>query len=233
MDLAGQPLDGNGDGTSGDDYVQDFAVRIDNLLANPNFDDDLAGWTASSPAEMTHGPDDVSGAPTSGSAVITNLTGAGHTMTLAQCVPVDAWKNYFVSGWLWIDSGLATDPTIFAAVDFYGGVSCGGTFLGTEEIPPLVGDTIGGSSPDGFESGDTSVSSGFTGADEHLAGWEQLAGTVQAPSGAVSARVRYVFEAGASPDFTAKMDDVQFFLPLLFKDGFETGDTSRWSETMP
>jgi len=237
VDLADQPLDGNGDGTGGDDFVLDFTVEVDNLLVNPNFDDDLAGWTTSSPGEMTHGPDDVSGAPTSGSVVIINLTGAGQTMTLSQCVPISALERYFVSGWLWVDSGLVDDPTIFASVGFYDGASCGGSLLGTEEIPGLNGDSAGVRIfYDGFESGDTSAwsgSVGSTGAKMYLAGWEHLAGSVQASSGAVSAMVHYVIEAGASTNFRVKMDDVQFFQPFLFKDGFEIGDTSRWSGTVP
>jgi hypothetical protein len=138
---------------------------------------------------------------------------------------------------VWVDSGLVDDPTISASVGFYDGASCGGSLLGTEEIPGLTGDTAGVRIfYDGFESGDTSAwsgSVGATGAKKQLAGWEHLAGSVQASSGAVSAMVHYVIEAGASTNFRAKMDDVQFFQPFLFKDGFETGNTSRWSGTVP
>jgi hypothetical protein len=61
--------------------------------------------------------------------------------------------------------------------------------------------------------------------------WEQFSGMVVAPFGAVSAKVIFVLDAGASPDFTANLDDLQFYQEL-FRDGFESGDTSAWSVTV-
>ncbi len=229
VDLTGQPLDGNGDGTSGDDFVLDFTVKVDNLLVNPNFDDDLWGWTTSSPGETNHGTDDAGAAPTSGSAAITNLTGAGHIMSLTQCVPVTRAQTYVASGKVRMDSGA---PTTGAKVVFYSGASCGGSALATTSIPAVSGVPYGVFC-DGFESGDTSAW-GLAGGVAGCGGtgdWEQFSGMVVAPFGAVSAEVSFVLDAGASPDFTANLDDLQFYQEL-FRDGFESGDTSAWSVTV-
>jgi hypothetical protein len=229
VDLGGQPLDGNGDGTGGDDFVLDFTVIVDNLLVNPNFDNDLSGWTASSPSEINHGTDDVGAAPTSGSTAITNLTGAGHTMSLTQCVPVTSAQAFVLNGRVRMDSAAATTS---AKVVFYNGAACGGSLLANTSIPAVPG-VPGGLFCDGFESGDTSAwdpASGAVGCS--LGAWEQVSGMVVAPLGAVSAEVSFVLDAGTSPDFNANLDDLQFY-QMIFRDGFETGDTSAWSSTVP
>ena len=46
VDLAGNPLDGNGDGLGGDDMVLDFLQLADATFANPNVDVGLDNWTA-------------------------------------------------------------------------------------------------------------------------------------------------------------------------------------------
>jgi hypothetical protein len=229
VDLGGQPLDGDGDGTGGDDFALDFTVKVDNLVVNPNFDDDLWGWTTSSPSEINHDTDDAGAAPTSGSAAITNLTGAGHTMSLTQCVPVTRAQAYVVNGRVRMDSGA---PTTGAKVVFYNGASCGGSALATTSIPAVPGMPYG-LFCDGFESGDTSAwgLAGGGGGCGGVGDFEQLSGMVVAPFGAVSAEVSFVLDAGTSPDFTAELDDLQFYQEL-FRDGFESGDTSAWSGTV-
>jgi hypothetical protein len=206
VDLAGNPIDGDGDGSGGDDLVLDLGVTVDNLLANPNFDDDLAGWEVSSPTEIVHGSDDASLAPTSGSAAITNLTGMGHTLSLSQCVAVSGEQGYFLGGKVWVDSGLALDPEVHAQAEFYAAPSCGGSFLGSGVTPAGVGDT---------------------GID-----WVPFSGWMTTPAGAVSAEVFFVLNAGASPDFEANLDDV-FVFQMVFGDGYEWGDTSGWSHSVP
>ena len=229
VDLEGEPLDGNGDGIGGDDFELNVAVSVDNLFANPNLDDDLTGWTASSPTETTYGTGDADSAPTSGSVAVTNLTGTGHTMTVSQCVAVSDLHGYFLSGKVSVYSGLSTDPTVTADVVFYDGVSCSGSLLGTSATPAMSGDNSGGFIfCDDFESGNLSA---WGGAGGCVNPWGRLSGWVATPTGAISAEVRFVFEAGASPDFTANLDNLLVF-QMLFGDGFESGDTSAWSGTV-
>ncbi len=54
-----------------------------------------------------------------------------------------------------------------------------------------------------------------------------------APKGAVSACVHFAVDAGSSPDFVSHFDDLSFHDAVIFADGFETGDTSAWSQAVP
>lgn len=230
VDLLDQPLDGDGDGTGGDDFVREFSVTADNLLENPNFDDNVAGWTTSSPSELAFGTDDVGRAPTSGSAAVTNLTGTGHTISVSQCVAVSPQQGYYVTGRVQHISGSLADPTLSSTVEFFGGAACTGGLLSSRVVPGLSGDTNGGRMfCDGFESGDTTGWGGPGGCAE---AWQGFASWVRGASGAASARVTFTFDAGASADFEANLDDVQFY-QMLFGDGFESGDTSEWSKAVP
>ena len=86
VDLQDNSLDGDGDGISGGNHLQDFRVVAEHLLLNFNFDDDLSSWTLSSslPPEINYSLDDGSGAPTCGSAEIVNLTGPGEFFVLSS-----------------------------------------------------------------------------------------------------------------------------------------------------
>lgn len=87
-DMAGNGLDGNGDGVSGDDHVRRFRVLRTSLLNNPNFDGDLTGWIvqAATGGTVVFGPDDADGVPTSGSVRIDGVTGPSQVTRLRQCV---------------------------------------------------------------------------------------------------------------------------------------------------
>jgi hypothetical protein len=76
--MDGQRLDGDGDGMAGGTYRQAFRVRGANLLRNPNFDIDGAGWD--SQGEFSEG--DALGLARSRSITV------GEQETLAQCVEV-------------------------------------------------------------------------------------------------------------------------------------------------
>ena len=54
-----------------------------------------------------------------------------------------------------------------------------------------------------------------------------------APTGAISARVMLaVNKTEITGEFSVSVDDV-FFIPVLFADGFESGDDSAWSDVVP
>ena len=200
----GAALEGNGDGTPGDDASRAFEVAETNLLANPNFDQNLNAWIAVSPSpgEIGRIPGDVDGAATSGAARVMNLTGTGQLFSLAQCVALTGSASHAVSGRIRIDSGQPTAPSVHALVDFRAGVGCSGALLATGTTPAVRGETAGE--------------------------WSRLAGTVQAPAGAVSALVMFVVDAGSSPDFVVDLDSLSFERVEIFRDGFESGNTSQW-----
>ncbi|MCH9651413.1 MAG: cohesin domain-containing protein [Deltaproteobacteria bacterium] len=211
VDLNQNPLDGNADGTAGDDFAVDFEVLRTNLLKNPNFDQDLAFWSLASPsaAEILHHGDDADDAASSGSAEVRNLTGAGETFALAQCVALDGTEVYRVGGRARVLSGLPNDPVEFASVSFFDDLDCGGELLGTASSNQVLGDTAGAWS-------------------------EELASEVVAPVGGGSALVSFIVEAGVSADFVTHFDSLFFARrTAFFADGFESGDTSAWTLTVP
>ncbi len=58
---------------------------------------------------------------------------------------------------------------------------------------------------------------------------DDLVGLLDAPPTAQSARVSFVIDAGLASAFEANLDSVFFQAAVVvFEDGFETGDTSRW-----
>ena len=68
-------------------FTRNFTVTATDLLANPNFDHDLAGWVVTEPVagKPAWSSNDSSSAPTSGSAEILTAAGAGAVWALSQC----------------------------------------------------------------------------------------------------------------------------------------------------
>lgn len=211
VDLAGNPLDGDGDGGGGDDFVRHFAVETTNLLSNPNFDRDLSFWTVTSPqpGEILRHPDDADSAPTSGSAQVMNLSGPGELFALSQCVAVEGGETYAFGGRARTASGSAEAPIAFGQVELFAEAGCGGTPLGTDLSEPVAGDTA-------------------------MVWSDELRGLVNPPEDARSARVAFAVDAGSSPDFTSHFDNLFFYLDAgIFADGFESGETGAWSSVSP
>lgn len=208
-DVYGNALDGDGDGTPGDDFEIPFQVRVTNLLENPNFDEPLDGWTILTqvPGDVTHDATmDAAGAATSGSARFVNFVGAGASSAILQCVAVEGGESYRAGGRLRTDSLGPVFPEhriMIAAID---GPACTGTVLGSETSAEWAGDT-----------GTAWVS----GAPIHIV----------APPLALSARIVFrVF--GDEIAAESWLDDRYVFNELVFRDGFESGDTIAWSETV-
>jgi uncharacterized repeat protein (TIGR01451 family) len=205
-DAFGSALDGDDDGTGGDDFTLDFEVQVTNLLANPNFDDDLAGWAVTSQTfgDVIHEADDADATPTSGSALLTNLTGSGGLLELSQCVAVTEGQTYFTSGRLKNLASGGSHPTVTALVTTYGSPGCAGLPLSADDLGGLQGTT----------------------ADLWTDAWGQ---SITAPTGAVSARITYQI-TGDEYATETNLDNLQLFFgsALIFADGFESGDTNGW-----
>jgi uncharacterized repeat protein (TIGR01451 family) len=207
MDDYGSALDGDGDGTAGDDFELDFGVVVTNLLANPNFDYSLDGWDVVSQVagDVIHdATNDTGGALTSGSALLTNLTGAGSILEISQCVVVADDSAYVVAGDVASDSSGATFPEIQAQAEFFDDSICAGTSLALLPMSSITG----------------------TSGSAWLPGWNEL---VAPPPGAASARVTFRV-SGNEHSAQAWLDDLQlyFYGIYIFIDGFESGDPSRW-----
>ena len=212
VDEQGTPLDGNGDGTEGDDFVLGFSVIGTNLLLNPNFDSGLSEWTVDPihAAEISFGVADADEAPTSGSLVVTDSSGPGTAFLVAQCVDLPALTRYMSGASARVTSGSIEAPIVEVLVEFYAESGCEGEVLaGQDPVPSvLVGDT-----------GDL---------------WQPLdRGFVTAPADTSSAVVWLSVDAASASGFAATIDSAFLIEGVLFTDGFESGDTSAWSGTVP
>lgn len=211
QDLAGTALDGDGDGTGGDDFALDFEVLSENLLTNPNFDDGLDPWSFSGPvsAGLFASSEDAGEALTSGSAEVTGVASGAQTWTIDQCVPVEAGTVYQMDGFARIDSGGA--PAVALVVEFHSNASCSSL----EQL--VVAAAISGDTGGVFERLESS--------------------SIEAPAllgqSEAFARARLVVSTQASAAFSVFFDSVSFSAwPLIHADGFESGDTSGWSSTV-
>ncbi|MEZ5332531.1 MAG: hypothetical protein R2991_10870 [Thermoanaerobaculia bacterium] len=207
-DGGANPLDGDGDGTGGDDFVRGFRIDRFDALDDGHFDCDLDAWTVDTPpgTEILFSSDDVDDAGISGSVAFTAQLPA-ISATLAQCAPILPESIYHLSGFVRLDS---SQPRRFlTACDTFASMDCSGSPLFTTQSEVLVG-APGAWTP-------------FT------------ADSVLMP-GVHSALCRGTVLPGNEAPYSVHLDDVSFdavFTQILFQDGFESGDTSAWTTTTP
>jgi uncharacterized repeat protein (TIGR01451 family) len=206
-DLSGNPLDGNSDGTGGDDFVRTFRTDLDNLLVNAHFDCDLAFWTVTSatPGEIEHGTPDFDGSAESGSVHMQQLA-LDNDFEISQCV--GAYESMIIGGRIQISTGQFDYLSYTRSCEFFDLSDCSGASLKIGSTTLLVGDTAGA--------------------------WLNFNNTVTAPVGTSSALCSYKVTAPDGEDFDAWLDNL-VLKPgsiLIFSDGFESGGTSAWSSTV-
>jgi len=191
-------------------------VFSQNLLVNPGFDepDQLTGWTCVETFGVASwSAIDSLGLAGSGS-MQHDVAAAfdGRYVACRQCVPVSELWTYVMSGWhFWPDD---PDVTQFGSVrwafGFYNDIACtsslGVSTLKIGSRPPLA-----------------------------LATWHQLVtDEVMAPAGSISAWVSFfTYQNTADEPVRTRLDDLDFSTTTLFQDGFETGDLSEWSASVP
>ena len=205
VDLAGNPLDGTGNGVGGDDHVLTFRADPGNAFDNGHFDCDMVDWTPTSatPGEITHSLDDVDNSDLSGSVEITNLA-LNTDFALSQCVPVRVGLDLPLTGRMRFAAGPFVAVSISRECVFFAAGACAGGDIGSQVVTVLAGDTGGA--------------------------WVPFAGVVVPPVGAVTANCSFRISNPTGADFTAWFD--QLYLDdgsHIFSDGFESGDTSAWS----
>jgi uncharacterized repeat protein (TIGR01451 family) len=204
-DASGNNLDGNGDGTGGDDFFRGFRIDSRNAFVNGHLDCDIGGWdlAVSDPSELVHDPLDADGSSRSGSARAF-ATAIGNSLGFTQCFATNARGLNL--------SGVGRIETASVSVSFlcrlYDGPGCGGTLLDTAT------------------AGTLSVEKGSV-----IGVFEGVSAVLSAPLGTMSARCGVEISDGVAP---AQGFADQLSLELgIFVDGFETGDTSQWSLSVP
>lgn len=209
-DLGDQPLDGDGDGTGGDDLVLGFRVDTFNLFANGHFDDcppvTLAPWqldVAGLSAVLTSSGD-AGGSPLSGSA---ELHFAGDAVTMGQCVAVSPAHRELTLRFRFrrTASEPGTPPLFHHRCELYAEAGCAGSPLRVE------------------------------GASEPVpTSWQASGLLAEAPPGTVSAFCSFGFPEAGGDSIDVEVDDL--FVSggtLIFANGFESGDLSAWSSKVP
>ena len=205
----GNPLDGNGDGTGGDDYHLDFEVVATNLLKNPNFDSGLGSWTLVPPAGgvVSFATDDSDGWEVSGSAHAF-YSAADFFVGVTQCVAVTELISYELAGRVRVATVSATDPIAYGQAQFFGAANCSNPLPGGLQFTSNVDGTSGGA-------------------------WLSVSGGVAAPDDALSARISFYAERSTGTTFDAWFDHLRLNEGgLIFAGGFETGDITGWSESV-
>lgn len=205
-DLAGNPLDGDGNGIGGDDFLRGFRLDFGNLLTNPHFDCGLDGWTTNSatPGEIVHSEVDSDDSPHSGSVEMHQLA-ADRLFLISQCVPLAGSTTFDIRGLARVEIANGASLTVSAGINAYSSADCTGDGIDVDTIKVVTGDT-GGS-------------------------WRRLSGRREIDSSYHSARFSYGVVTFSGDDFTAWLDQLSV-TSSLFADGFESGDTSAWTATI-
>lgn len=114
-----------------------------NLLTNPDFDTDLAGWTGSEVGSATWHGTDVDDAPDSGSARIVNDLADPQTeaVVMSQCIPIEPGE-YQYGGHAFIPGGQAASGSVVMRVLGYSDTTncTGGLFMVNGRLIDQTGD---------------------------------------------------------------------------------------------
>lgn len=213
QDLAGNRLDGDGDGVGGEAFVLGFRRSAENLFVNGHFDDCqpilVAPWesavTGSNQISTTNDDEDMS--PLSGSAVFQVFETSASA--LRQCVEANAGARYRWAASLRFQPASAATGNALLACEYFDAGSCTGGNMG-----------------------ELSTSFSLTPANQD---WQSFEATFAAPPTAASARCRVEVSATlpSDPVFDLKVDGLTLVDVSIFADGFESSDTSAWSLTFP
>jgi len=185
-------------------------LAAQNLVVNPDFDTDVVGWSPFYDIDFIWDPLDYQGDPSSGSGFAASTDAPGSNSGIVQCVePIVAGEAYGLSGWLNVSPSQAGDGYVGLFVWWRDGAGCTGTQTNAL-VTPYVASTTG---------------------------WEQQTAAPEvAPAGTVSATL-YLNITKSSPlgvDYYVYFDGIDLHpAGSVFSDGFETGDTSRWSTAVP
>jgi hypothetical protein len=189
------------------------AVAQENLLADPGFDDpSLASWPPAYVIQATWlwDPLDRGGSPTSGSGRFENMyAGATYIVTAEQCVNGVVGGLAFDAGvHVFFPTGQSATGYGWVQLVFYTGADCAGTWI----------DTLS-----------TSLVSEASPGVWHLSRLTLPA----APEGTASVLFTISNDKDSLGGSLVIHFDDAFLLLGMFADGFESGDTSAWSATVP
>ncbi len=204
-DPAGNALDGDGDGSPGDEFRLDFRVDTGNLMANGHLDCDLGGWDPLSvlPEEVAHAELDADDASISGSASLMDLAGSSE-LGLAQCVGVEPSGAFDLGLRVLADIPNGATFELSLGCSYHAEGGCAGDALEVQESFWPVADTQGS--------------------------WLSHSRQLRAPAEALSAACS--FRLSGVPEGEVFFDQLHLrSVAEIFGDGFESGDLSAWASS--
>jgi uncharacterized repeat protein (TIGR01451 family) len=213
-DVAGNPLDGDEDGEPGGDFNLRFRVDVGNEFANAHLDDcadapiTLSPWLDDSLPPNSVGTTlahDVNQSSLSGAIEVQSTD--GQSISLGQCVATGGDQLRWVKAAARIDAATATDIGVDIVCSFSEQVGC------TDLSPPTTMAMLTLSSSPSPE-------------------WLVVAGGTTTPGSTLSAFCGVTASTDDGQPFHLYLDAL-FVGDVLFADGFENGDTSAWSSTVP
>jgi hypothetical protein len=179
-------------------------------LDNGSFDTGVTGWNVVRPAESALVPDtlDADGNTSSGSALGTNTSlDSGGDVFFQQCMVGGEDGNYLFGGEILIPGEQTESGEAFLQLTRYSSSNCGTEHLGTDLTSFVTTST-------------TDV-------------WVAVSETASFDPNVASVLMRMFIrknEAGGS--LRVHFDNL-FLTTLIFEDGFESGDVTAWSATVP
>ncbi len=208
-DLAGNPLDGDGDGTGGDDFIRTYRVERTNLLLNGHFDCTIDSWVTVSaiPGEIGYSAEDFDGSSVSGSAAVTNL-GGSTDFSIGQCTNLIGGGLCTLTGAVKVQAAGGVLLGVSKVCEYFTLPGCGGASLGFDQDLSLLFDTGGL--------------------------WQDVQLITPPPTAAASALCSFDIRTATGENFDLFLDQaILTCTQPIFSDGFESGDTSAWSSVVP
>jgi len=179
-----------------------------NLVVNGGFESDVGSWVALSDSSLAWDPLDADDDPNSGSALVTNLDPDPVDGTGAvQCIDgLSGEQSYAFSAKARFPSGQTETGRAYLLIQWRSSPGCTGD-VGISESS-LVSSSV----PDI---------------------WLTTSNVVVSPTATQSARLRLsVLKNAAGGSLDAYFDHVRLE-PAVFGDGFESGDVTAWSSSVP
>jgi uncharacterized repeat protein (TIGR01451 family) len=220
-DVDGNPLDGDESGDGGGNLIRSFRADPGNLFVNGDFDHcpvSLSPWDSFATAPdavlpAVPGTSDRDGSPLS--AAVELMSSTGDELGIGQCIPVDPEADYQLRAWLQVAGLGGDDPlaTFVRRCAFYAQPGCAGDEIGSGVFVSVVTDTEGG--------------------------WLAYLSSLLSPAGVASASCELAIVPASGSQSDVLMDGLFFGAEelspgeLIFTDGFESGDVSAWSATVP
>lgn len=207
--VCGAITDTAGNPLGGGDFALDFRVDVQNLLRGGHFDCDLRDWLLDPPGTglLQHADPDADDSPDSGSAQA--LLDGNDTLALQQCIPATGLTNVSLGGAFRVDAQDQSQVVLVRGCELFSQPDCVGPIVGSFFASDIIEDT----------------------------GMAFLDHVSTVPFQATASSARCVFsslsDAGTIDLFMDQLFARSIDPREVFTDGFESGDTSAWSTTVP